>query len=46
MPEVGLTSPTMVLNSVDLPEPFMPTRPQIRPGASVSETPSRASTSP
>ena len=36
-PASGLTMPMIALNSVDLPEPFMPTRPQIRPGSTVSD---------
>ena len=35
VPASGFTSPMMALNKVDLPEPFMPTRPQIRPFSSL-----------
>ncbi len=45
-PASGFTSPMIDLNSVDLPEPFIPMRPQIRPGAMSMSTCSRACTSP
>src|SRR5699024_4696751 len=45
-PESGSTMPMIGLNSVDLPEPFIPTSPQIRPASKVREARSRASTCP
>ena len=45
-PASGFTMPMIALNNVDLPEPFMPTSPQIRAASTVSEAASSARTSP
>ena len=43
---VECTAPMMALMRVDLPEPFVPTRPQMRPRSTAKLTPVRARTLP
>ncbi len=45
-PRVGRTMLASSFSSVDLPEPFEPMTPSDSPGATVKETPSRATTPP
>jgi hypothetical protein len=44
-PDVGLMIPETIRSSVDLPEPFRPTRPTASPGSIVSDTSRSARTS-